>query len=62
MWETPAFLDSWKMFDNDYDVLYQMIKDEKLENNLTILENFAPKKLEETKRIAALIKNKITIK
>jgi len=27
--------ESLKMFDNDYDVLYQMIKDEKLENNLT---------------------------
>ncbi len=32
----------------------------KLENDLKILENFSPKKLQETKRVASIIKNKIT--
>ncbi|MRX67742.1 hypothetical protein SAMN06265349_105115 [Flavobacterium resistens] len=31
--------ESLKMFDNDYEVLYQMIKDEKLENNLTVRQS-----------------------
>jgi len=31
--------ESLKMFDNDYDVLYQTIKDEKLENNITVRQS-----------------------
>ncbi|MDR7372047.1 hypothetical protein [Flavobacterium aquidurense] len=31
--------ESLKMFDNDYEVLYQIIKNEKLENNLTVRES-----------------------
>jgi len=31
--------ESLKMFDNDYEVLYQLIKDEKLENNITVRES-----------------------
>ena len=31
--------ESLKMFDNDYDVLYQTIKDEKLENNVTVRQS-----------------------
>lgn len=41
--------ESLKMFDNDYEVLYQVIKDEKIENNITvrqsILENLGSESL-----------------